>query len=791
MSSHNEPRETRMSRRADQQQQAAPQKPHRGGWRTFRRILFIIVAVIVLGLLTGAGLFFYYAQSAPKITQSALSSDASTRVYDANGKVISRLGAQNRTYVTSKNIPVLLEKAVVSTEDRRFYKNNGIDPVRIMGAAFANVTGSSLGMQGGSTLTQQLVKLSVFSTAASDRTLKRKAQEAWLALKVDHQYSKEQILEYYINKVYMGNGVYGMQTAAQYYYGKKLTKLNLAQLAQLAGMPQSPVSYDPIKYPQYAQKRRNLVLQAMAKNKVITNAQAQQAEATSISTGLVKDHSITSATSAHTTKVVDAYLKQVYQELKDKGYNTTTGGLKVYTNLDMGAQKKLYNIVNSNTYINFPSNKFQVGSTIVNPNNGKVVAMIGGRKTGNVSFGLNRAVQTDRSSASTAKPLMDYGPAIEHLYYPTYEPVKDTAFTYPGTTKSLYDWDRKYQGTITMRKALYESRNIPAVRTLQNVGIKRATAFLKGLGMTFDKTLTLQNGIGLYISSEQEAAAYAAFANGGTYYKPYLVSKVVTQDGKAHNYLSTGKKAMSSATAFMLTDMMKDVITNENGSGRSAAISGLYQAGKTGTDSYPDDYADKVPDGATMDSWFTGYTKNYAISVWTGYDKQFQTGHYVSETQTSIAQEIYKYEMSYLASKSTNSDWTAPSTVTATKQNGTTEYYVTGHAGTVSDTTATSQYGSTNTSSSSAYSSNNQVTTTSSSRTTTTSTSQASSSKESSSTEQKPTGGNDDDNDSSTTTSSASSTTSSANSTSTTDNDSGDADNNHTNANTTTDDADS
>lgn len=779
MSSNNNSRETRMSRHADQP--TGPQKPHHG-WRTFRRVLYVIVAIGVLGILAGAGLFFYYAQSAPKITQGALSSDASTRVYDANGKVISRLGAQNRTYVKSDNIPALLKKAVVSTEDRRFYKNSGVDPIRIVGAAFANISGSSLGMQGGSTLTQQLVKLSVFSTAASDRTLKRKAQEAWLAIKVDHQYSKDQILEYYINKVYMGNGVYGMQTAAQYYYGKRLTQLNLAQLAQLAGMPQSPSNYDPIHYPQYAKQRRDLVLQAMAKNDVITSAQAQQAEATSVKAGLVTDHTTTSNISAKTTKVVDAYLKQVYQELKSKGYSTTGGGLKVYTNLDMGAQQKLYDIVNTNNYVAFPSSKFQVGSTIVNPNNGKVVAMIGGRKTGNVTFGLNRAVQTDRSSASTAKPLMDYGPAIQYLNYPTYEPVKDTAFTYPGTTKSLYDWDRKYQGTITMRKALYESRNIPAVRTLQNVGISKATTFLKGLGMTFDKTLTLQNGIGLYISTEQEAAAYSAFANGGTYYKPYLISKIVTQDGKAHNYASNGNRAMSQATAFMLTDMMKDVMTNENGSGRSAAISGLYQAGKTGTDSYPDDYADKVPDGATMDSWFTGYTKNYAISVWTGYDKQFQTGHYVSETQTTIAQEIYKYEMSYLAAKSTNSDWTAPSTVTETKQNGNTEYYVTGHPGTVSDTTSTSQYGSTNTSSSSAYSANSQVTTTSSSQTSSTTT-ESSTSKESSSTEQKPSGGTGDDD----ATDSSSTTTSSADNTTT---DNGNTDNNHTTANTS-DDSDS
>lgn len=747
MSSNNSSRETRMSRNADRT--PGPKRPHTG-WRTFRRILYVVVAIGVFAILAGAGLFFFYAQSAPKVTQSALSSDASTRIYDANGNVISRMGAQNRTYVKAKHIPATLAAAVVSTEDRRFYKNNGVDPIRIVGAAFANFTGSSLGMQGGSTLTQQLVKLSVFSTAASDRTLKRKAQEAWLALKVDHKYSKAKILEYYINKVYMGNGVYGMQTAAQYYYGTTLTHLSLAQLALLAGMPQAPTRYDPTTYPALAQKRRDLVLDSMVETKVITSAQASQAKATSITSGLVKTHKSTS-TGVKNTKVIDAYLKQVYAELKSKGYNTTTGGLKVYTNLDMSAQKKLYNIVNSENYVSFPSKKFQVGSTIVNPNNGQVVAMIGGRKTGNVTFGLNRAVQTDRSSASTAKPLMDYGPAIEYLNYPTYEPVKDTAFTYPGTTKNLYDWDRQYQGTITMRKALYESRNIPAIRTLQNVGISKATTFLKGLGMTFDKTLTLQNGIGLYISTEQEAAAYAAFANGGTYYKPYLVSKVVTQDGKAHNYSSQGKRAMSAATAFMLTDMMKDVMTNENGSGRSAAISGLYQAGKTGTDSYPDDYADKVPDGATMDSWFTGYTKNYAVSVWTGYDKQFQTGHYVSETETKIAQEIYKYEMTYLASKKVNSDWTQPSTVTKTTVNNNTEYYVTGHPGTVSDATTTdstsmSQYGSTNTTSSSAYSSNNQVTTSSSSARASSSTTESSTSKESSSTEQTPSGNGNDDN---------------------------------------------
>ncbi|ANZ62092.1 transglycosylase domain-containing protein [Secundilactobacillus paracollinoides] len=760
MSSNSNNDETRSGRR---QQNAKPKRK-----RHLFRTIFTSLLVLFLGaILLGAGLFFYYAQGAPNITESELSSDTSTKVYDADNNVISRLGAQNRDYVKSSKIPGTLKQAVVSIEDRRFYKEHGVDPIRIVEVAFSNIRGSSLGMQGGSTLTQQLVKLSVFSTSNADRTLKRKAQEAWLAIKVDQKYSKSKILEFYINKVYMGNGVYGMETAAKYYYGKSLSRLTLPQLAMLAGMPQSPTNYDPTRYPKYATYRRNQVLAAMAQNKVISSAQAKAAEATSVQSGLAKTHPVTTVTNKN-QKYIDAYLKQVYAELKADGYNTSTDGLRVYTNLDMSAQKHLYNIVNSNNYVAFPSKKFQVGATLINPNNGKVTAMIGGRKTGNVSFGLNRAVQTDRSSGSTIKPLMDYGPAIQYLKYPTYEPVKDTAYTYPGTDKQLNDFDDKYEGTITMRKALVESRNIPAIRTLDAVGITKATKFLSGLGMTFKDKLTLQNGIGAYISTEQEAAGYSAFANGGTYYKPSLLNKVVTKDGKSHSYGSTGKRAMSSATAFMITNMLKGVINSSNGSGTAAAISGLYQAGKTGTTAYPDDYVNKVPASSTMDSWFTGYTKNYSLSVWTGYDKQFATGGYVTEDETKIAQEIYKYEMTYLAQNEnvSNTDWTKPNDVVETTRNGVDEYYIQGYPG---DTTTSANGGtSTNAYSSSASSatgtsSSNAATT---NRSTSSSTSSTDSTSSSTSTKQEPSGGSgsgsgNDGNSTETTTSSSTSTTTS------------------------------
>lgn len=653
--------------------------------RPFRRIIKIGLSLIALLILFGAGLFAFYAASAPQITRTALSSDNSTKIYDSTGKVISRLGSQNRDYVKSDKIPATLKQAVVSIEDRRFYKHHGVDPIRIVGAALSNLTGSSLGMQGGSTLTQQLVKLSVFSTAATDRTLKRKAQEAWLAIKVENKYSKSQILEFYINKVYMGNGVYGMQTGAEFYYNKTLGHLTLAQLALLAGMPQSPKYYNPYLYPKYATERRDEVLNAMVKNKAITQAQAQRAKNTSVKSGLAKTHTKTSG-SATTSHYVDAYLKQTLEELKAKGYKANSG-LKVYTNLNMNAQKKLYTVSNNDPSIAYPSNRFQVGATLVNVNNGKVMAMQGSRKT-KVAFGLNRAVQSSRSSGSTAKPVMDYGPAIQYLKYPTYQPVRDTPYVYPETDKNVMDFDNKYQGTITMRKALVESRNIPAIRTLENVGVSKATGFLKNLGMSFKKPLELQNGIGLYVSSEQLAAAYAAFSNGGTYYKPYIINRIVQANGVVKKFHPKGKRAMSPATAFMITNMLKGVMTDANGSGTAAKISGLYEAGKTGTTQYPDNYINQVPADSSMDAWFSGYTKNYSLAIWTGYDHQFKPNSYITEPETQISQQIYKSVMSDISQGQPNVDWTKPDDVVATDRGGQTEYYVAGYPGTVTDNTS-------------------------------------------------------------------------------------------------------
>jgi len=682
---------SRMARRREDKLTNGPKPPK----KLWRRILkWTLLGLLVL-FIAGVGLFSWYAKDAPEVTQAKLESGGSSTIYDRSGNEITTLGLENRDYVKASEIPQRLKDAVVSIEDRRFYDEKlGIDPVRIIGAAFNNLTGTSDGLQGGSTLTQQLIKLSVFSTKSSDQTLRRKAQEAWLAMQVQQKYSKDQILEYYINKVFMNYGQYGMSTGAKFYFNKSLKDLTLAQTAFIAGLPQSPAGYDPYKYPQKATQRRNAVIDAMLRDKKITAADAKKAKATPITDGLQPKQQQTNTTA--NDKIIDSYLTQVIAEVKKKtGLNPYTDNLDIYTNIDMSAQRRLYDIVNTDDYVSFPDDSFQTGVTMTDPDNGEVLAQIGGRKTGDVRLAYNRAAQNTRSNGSTMKPLMDYGPAIEYLNYSTYEQMLDEPYQYPGTSISLYDWDKKYQGRISMRTALEQSRNIPAVKTLSAVGMTNAVKFLKGLGIDLPSSEQyLSSAIGASVNTVQEAGAYGAFANGGTYYKPYYVNKVVSADGNTQTFNSQGTRAMKSSTAYMITDMLKGVLTK--GTGTAAAISGLHQAGKTGTTDYSDAELKQNPalnaTGIAKDAWFTGYTRNRVISVWTGYDKP--TSHGISYAEQEISQKIYKALMSYTSQNLDNRDWTQPDTVesynilkgsnpgtaiTGGSGNTTKELYVRGH----------------------------------------------------------------------------------------------------------------
>ncbi|HFC9220007.1 TPA: PBP1A family penicillin-binding protein [Enterococcus faecium] len=634
--------------------------PHKKG--LFIKILLGILSFFCILFLAGVGLFWYYAKDAPELTDKKLDATVSSKLYTQDGELFEDLGAEKREKISANELPKTLEDAIVSVEDRRFYKHIGVDPIRIIGSALSNFT--SGGLQGGSTLTQQLIKLSFFSTSAEDQTLKRKAQEAWMAVRLEQKKSKQEILTYYVNKVYMSNGLYGMETASEMYFGKKLSELSLPQTALLAGMPQAPSAYDPYVYPDQAKKRRDTVLYTMLQNEKISQTEYDQAVNVPVTDGLQE-----LTQSDDNTKIVDNYVKEVINEVQEKtDKNVYTDGLEIYTNLDLDAQKKLYDIVNTDQYVSYLDDEMQVASTLIDTNTGKVKAQIGGRHIAeDVTLGNNLAVNTSRDFGSTMKPVTDYGPAFEYLKYSTGKTITDAPYNYEGTSTPVGNWDNQYMGTITLRQALYLSRNVPAVKLFNEVGSDKVASFLKNLGIEYStihqsnaisSNTEEQDGTKYGASSLKMAAAYAAFANGGTYYKPQYVNKIVFQDGTEETYEPDGKTAMSPETAYMITDILKDTITE--GTGTNAQIAGLYQAGKTGTSNYTDDEYAKlgISSGVYPDILFAGYTPNYSISVWTGYNNKMTP---VTSESSHVASDVYRELMQYVSANVTNTDWEMPS----------------------------------------------------------------------------------------------------------------------------------
>ena len=627
------------------------------------------ISLFFLLLILGGLVFGYYASKAPTLSEKDLIATTSSKIYDNQNNLIADLGAEKRINVKTNEIPTDLVNAIVAIEDHRFFNHRGVDFIRIGGAFFSNLRG---GRQGGSTLTQQLIKLTYFSTSSSDQTLSRKIQEAWLATQLEQKATKQEILTYYINKVYMSNGNYGMQTAARSYYAKELKDLSLPQVALLAGMPQAPNQYDPYTNPEAALQRRNLVLKEMLDMKSITNEQYESAVNTPVTDGL---QSLTG--SSNYPAYMDNYLKEVIQQVEEEtGYNVLTTGMDVYTNVDTAAQKRLWDIYNSDEYVNYPDNELQVASTIIDVTNGKVIAQLGSRhQSSNVSFGTNQAVETNRDWGSTMKPISDYAPAIEHEEYSsTGVTIPDTPYNFPGTNTQIYNWDRQYYGNISMVYALQQSRNVTAVRALEKVGLKKAKKFLSSIGIDYPEMVyanaissnTSDSSNKYGASSEKMAAAYATFANGGTYYKPQYVNRVVFSDGTTKNFETSGTRVMKEATAYMMTDMLKSVITA--GLGYNANISGLYHAGKTGTSNYADNELKKLTKDynyssiVTPDESFVGYTTQYSMAVWTGYTNRLTP---VLDDGIKVATDVYKQMMLYLYEQygSGSEDWTQPSGV--------------------------------------------------------------------------------------------------------------------------------
>lgn len=640
---------------------------------TLKKYLIILANVLlagfILAILAAGGLVAYYVSSAPALTEEALTATTSSKIYDKDGALIADLGAEKRSNASIQEIPTDLVNAIVAIEDQRFFNHRGVDVIRIVGAFLNNLTSSNL--QGGSTLDQQFIKLTYFSTSSDDQTIKRKIQEAWLAMQLERRNTKQEILTYYVNKVYMSNGNYGMKTAARAFYGKELKDLSIAQAALLAGMPQAPNQYDPYTQPEAAQARRDIVLSEMLEEKYISQEQYDVAVATPVTDGLQPLKN----TAAYPL-YMDNYLKEVIEEVEEKtGYNLLTTGMDVYTNVDTAAQQQLWNIYNTDEFVYYPDNIFQVASTVVDVSNGRVVAQLGARNQAtNVSFGVNQAVETNRDFGSTMKPITDYAPALKNgVYTSTADTIVDGPYNYPGTTTPVYNYEKGYYGAMTLKGAIQYSRNIPAIKALEATGLDKALEYLNSIGIDYPELLysnaissnTTVSDQKYGASSEKMAAAYAVFANGGTYYKPQYVNKVVFTDSTTMEFAPEGSQVLSPEISYMMTDMLKSVLTY--GTGSSAAVSGVPLAGKTGTSNYADEeVASILASNAAANSSsvvapdhnFVGYSTKYAMAVWTGYTNRTTP---ILDSGNLVATDVFRSMMAYLNPVETATDWQMPS----------------------------------------------------------------------------------------------------------------------------------
>ena len=632
------------SQKQSRKQSRKQNKQPKGAKGIFKKIFLALVILGFAVLIGGAGLFAFYASSSPKLDEDLLRDVLSSEILDINKNVIHKTGQEKREYVNYEDIPDLMEDAILATEDVRFYSHHGLDFYRLGGAVLANFR-SGFGSQGASTITQQVIKNSFLK---NDKNLKRKSQEAWLAFQLERKYEKEEIFEMYFNKILMSGNNYGFGTAANFFYCKKLNELELHEAAMLAGLPQSPNGYNPISNPERAEKRRNIVLGLMHQHEKITKEEMEAAKAIDVTSTLLADDQ---RKATDNTKY-SAFIDVVINELEDAGMqDVLSEGVQIHTSLDPQAQLAVEDALKFTPYKN---DKIQAGLTVLDTKTGAIVAVGGGRNyvAGNLSF----ATQEKHQLGSVIKPILSYGPAIEHLNWSTGQTVHDTEYKYKDNTNTpVRNYDSNYQGAITMREALSRSRNVPAVKTYEDVGRADAIDFASKLGITLNNDFPSNalGGGGDEFTTAELAGAYAPFGNGGIYTKPHSVKKIVFRDGKTEKKLAPDPvTVMKDSTAYMVTDMLRDVLTS--GTGKRANISGLDIAGKTGTTNFPD------KEGA-KDSWFAGYSTNYTIAAWSGYqDRSAMTGY---DGERNIPQDLFKQVMSSISAGKETAKFQKPSSV--------------------------------------------------------------------------------------------------------------------------------
>jgi len=592
--------------------------------RLLVNILLIIGLLCCIAGCIGVTVFFYYVvKEAPEFDITNLERSESTLLYDKDNIVRAELGVEKREEITYDEISQVFIDALVATEDSKFFQHNGFDAARFLKASLGQVAGNS-DAGGASTISMQVIKNSFTSTQSSGfEGIVRKFTDIYLAVfELEKAYSKQEIIEFYVNVHYMGSGAYGVEQASQTYFNKSARELNLAEASLLAGLFKSPSSLDPFRYPEDAEARRSTVLNLMVRHGYITDEERDMANAIPVTSLL--------ATKTTTENQYQSYIDQVAKEIEDRYdvniYNTP---MLIYTNMDTAKQTGIDNIFNGTAY-NWVDDVVQAGIAVIDVDTGKIVAIGGGRSTGANNW--NYASGNKRQIGSTAKPLFDYAPGIEYNNWSTATLFEDKEYYY-SSGQPIRNSDREYWGWMTLRDSLAFSRNVPALQAFQQVDKDKIIDMVTRLGITpeIDKYGNIHeaHSIGAFTGSNalEMAAAYAAFANGGDYYEPYTVHKVVFRNtGKEDVY--TNKKdenVMSDSTAFMVTSALRSAVTY--GLSSAARINGVNVAAKTGTTNYPEDHLrnNGYPTDIVSDSWVVGYDPEYSIGLWYGYPELDKT----------------------------------------------------------------------------------------------------------------------------------------------------------------------
>ena len=622
-----------------------------------QKLLIIFMLFLIFCLTIGIIFTLYVIINSPKFDTSNLYSKEASVLLDKNGNEFARLGTENRELVNYEELPQVLVDAIVATEDSRYFQHNGVDLARFTKAVIGQLMGRS-DAGGGSTLTMQVVKNAYTSTVSGGiQGIIRKFTDIYMSVfKVEKSYTKEQIIEFYVNIPYLGSGSYGVEQASQIYFNKSVDELSLVEAATIAGLFQAPDAFDPYKYPSKAENRRNIVLNLMCRHGYITEQQRDLAKSIPLESTL--------NSSSKSVNKYQGFVDTVVMEIIDRtGNDPATTSMTIYTTLDPTKQDVIEDIYNTYKWKN---EKVQAAMTIIDVKDGSISAIGAGRNK-KTERSLNYATSIKRHPGSTAKPIFDYGPAIEYLNWSTGQTVIDDTFKYSGGG-SIKNWDNGFKGIMTAKTALAQSRNIPALYAFQQLNQKQIKEFVTNLNIKpayENDYINESHSIGGFdgVNPLQMAAAYATFARGGTYIEPYSFTKLeYTNSGETYTVKPKKTKAMSESTAYMINMMLKYAV--DSGAVSASKPGGTDVASKTGTSTVSSaaKKANGIKGSIVGDSWQVTYSPDLCVSLWYGYENLVSKDYYLTQNEgSSQRRSLTKILSSKLLTSGAN--WKKPTTV--------------------------------------------------------------------------------------------------------------------------------